>query len=128
MRPATADAVLDMLATVETLLKKGRPRKPPYGKRPDALTFEGDTIYRYTKRTNFLDVEKVSLAAAFRIAQQLGEYTAYQRQLAEIEFRYGYARDGYNHTIQSIDGGELDTRLLIRAAAKARSYVERVWK
>lgn len=126
MRRHTAEAVADILGMVEHLLDKGRPRKHPGKPRPEAELTDGKRILR-VKPGQLLSIDTVSLPAALRLARQEGEYTRHAQHVATLEIAWAYylLSDTYLHLAEDIDNEERDTRQLIRAARKARRYVEK---
>lgn len=127
MQKRTAEKVANLLGLVEQWIKDGRPRKMPGKPRPEAISDYG-TPMKATLR-NFWAIDKLSLPAAFKLAQQEEGYTKYVRDIAEEELLYEYSPWSWHHlSVADIDNEELDTRELVRAARAARRYIETTYE
>lgn len=131
MTKETAQKVADLLGLVENSLKAGRPRKPPGRPRPEATDLRGVPVR--LDKAQFWTLDKISTPAAFRLAAKEQGYSPYIVRVASEEFRW---TAGYFHgsekayaplSLAEIDAIELDTRNLIRAAHKARTWIERAY-
>lgn len=133
MRHDTAYKVADVLGLVEAFLSQTqRPRKRPGKPRPlaEVRTLSGiKPITRLTKDMQFLDVDRVSLVGALRLACYEQGYSRHVQQVAAFEIAWAWWTNSgeaeWIDSLEGIDNHVQDTRELLRAVKRARRYVEK---
>lgn len=125
MTKKTAAKVADVLGLAEAYLDGGRPRKLPGKPRPEAMHIAG--LPTKITKTNFWNIEKVSLVGAIKMAVMEQGYSRTVRTYAEDAigepWPYTYAKYG----LQGVDDLLWDTRRLRREIRSARKQIERTY-